>query len=231
MVTSMRNNRVLIHRYWVTGSWKHTIPHNYFQLIEEEVKSLLSSDKSVNPREMEFTSSGEKNSILFFLEPVFPHSHLVIAGAGHIGKALAHLGKLLDYEVTVIDDRAEYANRGNIPDADNIIVEDIGTAMLKLKKTTDTYIVIVTRGHKNDAKALKPCIGSDASYIGMFGSKNKIALMHRKFVQNGWATPKQLKEIHAPVGLEIQSETIQEIAVSIAAQLVLERNSKKHADV
>jgi xanthine dehydrogenase accessory factor len=228
-VTGIRNNMVHIHRYWVTENWKHTVPGEHFQLIESEVRSLLLNGKAGDYREVEINFPGEKNKILFFLEPVFPPAHLVIAGAGHIGKALAHQGRLLDFEVTVIDDRAEYANPGNIPDADHIILEDIGLAMQDLKKTSDTYVVIVTRGHKDDASALKPCIGSDAAYVGMIGSKKKIALMCRKFVQNGWANQGQWKKIYAPVGLEIQSKTIQEIAVSIAGQLVLVRNSKNQA--
>ena len=88
---------------------------------------------------------------------------------------------MLDFEVTVIDDRSEYANSENIPEADHIIVKNIGEAIQELKKSNDTYVVIVTRGHKDDAAALKPCIGSDLAYIGMIGSKNKIAAMRVRF--------------------------------------------------
>ena len=139
-------------------------------------------------RELELTIPGEEPSSVFFLEPVFPPSNLVIAGAGHIGKALAHIGSMLNFEVTVIDDRAEYANSENIPDADHIIVKDIGEAMKELKKGDDTYVVIVTRGHKDDAAALKHCIGTDLAYTGMIGSKNKVAAMQKSFIENGWAS-------------------------------------------
>ena len=169
-LTSVRNNKVLIRRYWVTENGKQSVPSEHFQLIEAEVKSLLSAGKAGDYKELEKPIPGQETGILFFLEPVFPPEHLVIAGAGHIGKALAHLGRLLDFEVTVIDDRIEYANPGNIPDADHIIVKDIGIAMQELKKKPDTYVVIVTRGHKDDANALKPCIGSASAYIGMMGS-------------------------------------------------------------
>jgi xanthine dehydrogenase accessory factor len=134
---------------------------------------------------------------------------------------------MLDFEVTVIDDRPEYANSENIPDADHILVEDIGLAMQKLKKSDDTYVVIVTRGHKDDAAALKPCIGSDLTYTGMIGSKKKIASMRMDFIENGLATEKQWNDIHAPVGLDIKSQTVEEIAVSISAQLVMVRNRRK----
>jgi xanthine dehydrogenase accessory factor len=134
---------------------------------------------------------------------------------------------MLDFEVTIIDDRREYANSVNIPDADHVIVDDIGEAVKKLNMNNDSYIVIVTRGHKDDASALKSCIGSDLAYKGMIGSVNKIASMRVNFIENGWATAKQWDSVHAPVGLDIKSSTVEEIAISIAAQLVLVRNSSK----
>jgi xanthine dehydrogenase accessory factor len=155
-----------------------------------------------------------------------PLPRLVIAGAGHIGRALSHLGRLLDFEVTVIDDRKEYANPVNLPDADHIIVKDIGEAMQEEKKDNNTYIAIVTRGHNHDADALRPCIGSPAAYIGMMGSKKKVAKMHEEFIKNKWATEEKWQKICTPIGLEIGSKTIEEIAVSIAAQLVLKRRLK-----
>lgn len=176
---------------------------------------------------MNIRFTGEEDETKFLLEPISPPAHLIIAGAGHIGKALSHIGKLLDFEVTVIDERAEYANPVNLPDTDHIIVKDVGEAIDELQIGPDTYVVIVTRGHKDDAKALRACIGSDAAYIGMIGSKNKVSLMRTEFIQNGWAEPGKWKDIHAPIGLEIQSISVEEIAISIAAQLILVKNTKK----
>jgi len=226
MVTGVKEKTVLINRYWMSETYKPSIPVEFIEKIEPVVMSLLSATNPSDYRELELAIPGEEPSSLFLLEPIFPPAQLVIAGAGHIGKALAHLGSMLDFEVTVIDDRPEYADSENIPDAGHIIVKDIGNAMQELKKRDDTYVVIVTRGHKDDASALKPCIGSNAAYIGMIGSKNKIAAMRKNFIQNKWATGKQWDEIHAPVGLEIKSQTVEEIAMSIAAQLILVRNSK-----
>ena len=96
-----------------------------------------------------------------------------------------------------------------------------------MKKGENTYVVIVTRGHRDDAYALKPCIGKGVAYIGMIGSKNKIAAMRAHFLENGWATSAQWDQIHAPVGLPIKSQTVEEIAVSIAAELVMVRNSTR----
>jgi len=179
------------------------------------------------PVDSGFSMTGEKGTLIFN-EPLFPPSRLVIVGAGHIGKALAHLGNLLEFEITVIDNRPEYANKENIPDADHVIADDVANAMEQLEKRADTYIVIVTHGHKNDAEALRHCVGSGAAYIGMIGSRRKIALMRDQFVQQNWTTAKQWDKIHAPVGLNIGSQSVQEIAVSIAAELVLVRNTNTH---
>jgi len=226
MVTRLTEKTVLINRYWITKLYKPVIPPEFLKEIDPVADSLISSGNPSDYREMELTLSGEEPSSLFLLEPVFPPAHLVIAGAGHIGRSLSHLGSLLGFEVTLVDNRPEYANSENIPEADHIIVKDIGETFNELKKDKNTFVVIVTRGHNDDASALKPCIASDLAYLGMIGSKNKIAAMRKRFIENGWATSEQWDKIYAPVGLDIKSQTVEEIAVSIAAQLVLVRNSR-----
>jgi len=168
-----------------------------------------------------------KTKARIFLEPVFPQEELIIAGAGHIGQAVSHLGHLLNFKVTVIDDREEFANPSRLPDADTIISGNIAEALRNLTITPSCYIVIVTRGHAHDAAALRECISSDAGYIGMIGSKIKIALMREKFIENGWASPVQFDRVFAPIGIPIPSQTIEEIAISIAAQLVEMRHRSK----
>jgi xanthine dehydrogenase accessory factor len=227
MVTRFTENTVLINRYWISNTFKPAIPEVFLEKIEPVVNTMLSEGNPSDYREMELTIPDEEPSSLFFLEAVYPPSKLIIAGAGHIGKTLGHLADMLDFEVTVIDDRPEYANIENIPEASHIIVKDIGEEMKYLRKSNDTYVVIVTRGHKDDASALKPCIGSELAYIGMIGSSNKIAAMRAEFLGKGWATVKQWETVHSPIGLDIKSKTVEEIAISIAAQLVLVRNSKK----
>lgn len=227
MVTGFTDTTVLINRYWMSESDKPELPAEFSEKLGPVVINILSAANPSDYRMMELTIEGEEPSSLFFLEPVFPQPHLVIAGAGHIGRAVAHLGHLLDFEVTVIDDRHEYANSENITDAHHLIVQDIGEALKQLGKGNDTYVVIVTRGHKDDAEALKPCLGTDLAYLGMIGSKNKIAAMRKKFIENGLTTAVEWDKIYAPIGLDIQSQTVEEIAVSIAAQLVLVRNKKK----
>jgi len=226
MLSGIAEGNIKIQRYWLTENEKDKIPHDLNWKIVLEVQRLLSDSNHPDYEELSISLPGEDHNALYLLEPVYPPPHLVIAGAGHIGKALSHIGKLLDFEVTVIDDRAEYANTSNLPDADHILVGDIGEELGELKMGSDTFVVIVTRGHKDDAKVLRECIGVGAAYVGMIGSKNKVALMRKEFIQHGWAEPSEWKDIHAPIGLDIQSKSVQEIAISIAAQLIQVKNSK-----
>jgi xanthine dehydrogenase accessory factor len=145
---------------------------------------------------------------------------LVIAGAGHVGKAVARLGALLDFSVTVIDDRAEFACAANVPEADEVVVGEIGETVASLEPSSADYFVIVTRGHAKDAEVLRAVVRRDAAYVGMIGSRTKIGLMRREFLEKGWATAGEWDRVHAPIGLDIGSKTVEEIAVSIAAELV-----------
>jgi xanthine dehydrogenase accessory factor len=232
-ISRIPENRVKIARSWIgkdkifgEKAKERDLP------IKEEVKEAFAAGKPIFLSlrgEPDLKGQGQEmdQEKFVYLEPMFPLSHLIIAGAGHVGQALAHLGSLLDFEVTVIDDRPEFANRERFPEIDHIIVTDIGQALQDLPKTSDSYFVIVTRGHSQDAEALRACIGSDVAYIGMIGSARKIALMRENFLDQGWATSSQFDRVHAPIGIDIQSKTVQEIAVSIAAELVLIRNKLK----
>jgi xanthine dehydrogenase accessory factor len=216
----------MIKRCWTTGAGEIPITCSTGADLLTEVSSILEAGNRSAWKEIVAPVAGEKQPAMIYLEPVFPLPRLVIAGAGHIGKAVSHQGRLLGFEVTVIDDREEFANTANLPDADNIIVKDIGAAVKEISKDKNTFIVIVTRGHGHDADALRPCIGSPAAYVGMMGSRVKVAKLHEEFITKGWATEEEWKRIHTPIGLGIGSQTIEEIAVSIAAELVRVRRTK-----
>jgi xanthine dehydrogenase accessory factor len=225
VISKLNGDEVNIKRYWSTNSSEsHNIPE-IEPGIRSELSSMISSSDHSDFRKIELTA-GEEPETLVFLESVIPQPRLYIAGAGHIGKALAQIAAMLDFEITVIDDRPEFANPENIPFADHIITDDIGKAISRIEKGPDTYFVIVTRGHRDDGKVLKECIGSDAAYVGMIGSRNKTNMMRKEFIEKGWASQDQWDRIFAPIGLEIRSQTVGEIAVSIAAQLVQVRNAK-----
>jgi xanthine dehydrogenase accessory factor len=225
-VVPWNDSQVLVKRCWATEECDPDLPGNDGHRIAEEVRKIIYAGNRAGYRQLDVTIPGEQQGAKIFLEPVFPLQRVIIAGAGHVGRAVSHQARLLGFEVTVIDDRAEFANKTNLPDADIIIRDDIGTAMQQLPKDTDTYIVIVTRGHSHDAEALKPCIGSKAAYVGMMGSRIKVAKMKDDFIANGWATGEQWDRICTPIGFEIGSVTVEEIAVSIAAQLIQYRGNR-----
>jgi xanthine dehydrogenase accessory factor len=158
-----------------------------------------------------------------YLEPVLPRPVLLIMGAGHIGSALCHYGARIGFEVVVVDDRASFANRERLPDADEVIVDSVVDVARRWPKTPETYIILVTRGHRNDAVLLREVIHSPCGYIGMIGSRRKILTIYQEFLAEGIATPEQLARVHAPIGLDISALTVDEIAVSIAAELIAVR--------
>jgi len=219
------DRKAQILRYWVDSDHiddpNINLPH---MIPRKALRDVLSQKKPklLGMKDNLFLEADLENFV--FLEPIFPLTQLVIAGAGHIGQALARLGFFLNFEVTVIDDRSAYANSERFPETDHIIVGDISQTVKNFPISSDTYIVIVTRGHSYDAEVLKNCISSSAAYMGMIGSRKKIALMKEKFLTEGWASQKEWDRIYTPIGLEINSKTIEEIAVSIAAQLVLVRS-------
>jgi xanthine dehydrogenase accessory factor len=158
-----------------------------------------------------------------FVEPVIPHPLLLIAGGGHISQALAPLAVGLGFDVTVLDDRPEFT-------APSLFGESVATRcgavpdeLVRIGLGADTYVVIVTRSHKHDAEALEACVKSDAAYVGMIGSMRKVALINESFIESGLATEAELARVLAPIGLDIGAVTVEEIATSIAAQLVAVR--------
>lgn len=167
-----------------------------------------------------------EEGIALYVEPVTPPPSLIIAGAGHIGKALARQGALLGFEVTVIDDREAFANAENIPWATTHLCGDIADSLAEIRTDPQTYIVIVTRGHRHDGAALAACIRKPAAFIGMIGSKRKSLLIKRSLLEERLATREELHRVVSPVGLDIGAVSVDEIALSIAAQLVAVRRKQ-----
>ena len=227
MVTDFNAGQVLVNRYWMTEKKIPELPQEILDEIVPEAMLMISSGEQNKFESVRVSIAGEEPSPVCFLEKISPRPRLVIAGAGHVGKALSEIGSFAGFEVTVIDDRKDYANASNLPFADRIIVKNIGTAISEINAGKGTYIVIVTRGHSNDAEALKPAIRSGAAYVGMIGSRMKVARMKAEFLKNKWATEEEWARIHSPVGLEINSKTVGEIAISIVAELIQVKNKDK----
>src|SRR5713101_8344982 len=157
-----------------------------------------------------------------FVEPVLPPASLYIFGAGHVSVNLYKVAKDAGFDVTVADDREAYANRERFPEAKEVIAEDFEQATARLAPNESSYIVIVTRGHRDDIRVLRWAVQTQARYIGMIGSKRKTISIFRELTKEG--VPAQLFErVHAPVGLDIGAITPEEIAVAITAELIAVR--------
>jgi xanthine dehydrogenase accessory factor len=153
------------------------------------------------------------------LEPFAPPPEVVILGAGHIAWPLAKMAKLCDFRVTVVDDRASFANRERFPEADRVIVRDVEDAVREIEATPRSYFVLVTRAHAHDVYALRHLIDKEAAYIGMIGAQRRIWAVFKLLHDEGVAAEK-LARVHAPVGVDVGAETPAEIAVSILAEMV-----------
>lgn len=161
----------------------------------------------------------EAGGVRLLAERLSARRQLVICGGGHIAKPLAEIGSLLDFDVTVIDDREEFANRERFPTAKEVICLPFAQAMASIPYTDSSYFVIITRGHADDRFCLKQILPHRFAYCGMIGSRKKVAVVMEQMGREGY-TEEQLARVHAPIGLRIGAETPAEIAVCIAAEII-----------
>jgi len=194
------------------------------QVVEEAVKVI----KQGKPKRLHFALTAKEaeevgmvcgGELEVFIEPILTPPTLYLFGGGHISLPLAKMGKLLGFKIAVIDDRAEFANPDRFPEADVVLAGDFAKSFPKLKIDKSSYIVIVTRGHQHDELVLEWAAGTPAKYVGMIGSKNKIKIVFSHLLAKG-ITNQQLDRVHAPIGLEINAQTPEEIAISILAEIV-----------
>ncbi len=156
-----------------------------------------------------------------------PRERLILLGGGHIALALCRIGALLDFDVTVLDDRPAFANHLRFPQAKTVICNGFGPGLEEIGPGEDDYICVITRGHRWDGECLRQILkGRMPAYLGMIGSKRRTAGMMEELEREGFAR-ERLEKICAPIGLPIGAQTAAEIAVSIAAQLVEYRTKKR----
>lgn len=148
---------------------------------------------------------------------------LVILGGGHVSCPVAHIGKMLGFHVTVMDDREEFLTKERFPDADERIHGRFEELTDKIFPYANTYYVVVTRGHTGDSICARQILKRPFVYFGMIGSRTKVRLTREKLLGEGF-TEKQLDSIHAPIGLPIGGQLPEEIAISIMAEIVQTRN-------
>src|SRR5437773_2686225 len=190
------------------------------EVMESEKPRTLSFNLNQDPKYDTGLLCG--GTLDIFIEPVLPPALLYIFGAGHVSVNLYKVAKDAGFEVIVVDDRAAYANRERFPESKEVIAEDFDQAMARLVPNESSYIVIVTRGHRDDMRILRWAVQTPARYIGMIGSKRKTIGIFRELTKEGLA-PELFERVHAPVGLDIGAVTPEEIAVAITAELIAVR--------
>lgn len=184
---------------------------------DEALQAALSLIEARQPATLTFRADTDAGPAPYHLN-VPPRERLLIAGAGHVGQALARLALQLEFDVSVYDDREDLMERF-VPEGAHRIAGDIAAGLRAVEIDSGTYCVVVTRGHKHDEQALHAVVGRGARYVGMIGSRRKVKLIFDDLLALGVAQ-EELSRVHAPVGLAIGAISVEEIAVSIAAQLV-----------
>jgi xanthine dehydrogenase accessory factor len=198
------------------GSLEHTATKEALEAIKTGTDKELSFD---------LTDDGMMcgGKVRLYIKTFAPSERLIICGGGHIGQKLYQLGIMQGFAVTVIDDRAEFANGINFPDASEVICGDVGKALSEMNIDDTCYIAIATRSHETDFEALGSAVGTKAAYIGMIGSRKKVNTVMDKLSAEGIGKA-VLDKIYAPMGLDIATVKTEEIALSIISEIMLVKN-------
>ena len=184
-------------------------------LKEAEVRLRREESRQVA---LNLPGTDRKSDVFFQVIPAVRKA--VIVGAGHLAIPLVQFIKILGFHVTVVDDRVLFANRSRFPEADEILVGDMASTLRQMTITPQTYIVLITRGHQFDEPCLREVIHSPAKYIGMIGSRRRVKACFIRFRDEEGVPEELLKRVYAPIGLDINAESPEEIALAIAAEMV-----------
>jgi xanthine dehydrogenase accessory factor len=194
------------------------------QAIEAAMQALRESHSSlthvhVEP-ELAVGSCGATLEV--FIEILHPEPRLIIAGAGSVAQSLTRLATQLDFRIVVVDDRRDLADPQIFGDKVQLTFGDIPQTIRELEPDEASWIVIVTRGHNLDKDALRAALETNAHYVGMIGSPGKIKNIFRHLLEEG-ISRERLEQVHSPIGLDLGAETPEEIALSIAAEMLMLR--------
>jgi len=217
---------------WGTGN----IPKMFIKNANEKIGSLLCVDdidgiiqenmKKIIAKRLPQVATykdSEGHSVDVSMEPVISDSVVYIFGGGHVSKQIGPIAHLVGFEVVVIDDREEFSMPENFPYAKEVITCPFENVMERLPVNESSYLIIVTRGHSHDTAVLTQALKTPAKYIGMIGSKRKIRIIFEKLLKEGYSKEK-IDAVYSPIGVEIDAETPEEIAVSIVAELIKVRS-------
>ena len=197
------------------------------RVIEEAVQSI----KDGKPRLLEYNMSDPERGdpgvcggqMEVFVEPIQSKPTLVIIGAGHVGKAVAHLAHWLGFRVVINDDRPEFCTSEAVPDGDEYLPAPLAELPQRLKITPWTYLALTTRGVNIDVQGLPALLETQAAYIGVIGSQRRWSVALKQLSEMG-VPEEKLKQVRSPIGLELNAETPEEIAVSIMAEIIMLRH-------
>jgi xanthine dehydrogenase accessory factor len=211
-------NKLLV---WPNGEvlYHFVIPEQAVDAIVKNAAQALEMRSS-----KAFTFQWEDCVMEYFVEVFPPPLHLIVAGAGHVAKPVVQMGKLIGFNITVICDRPQFATSEQFPWADEVICQPYMDYFGNLKMTADTYILLLTRGHKFDVMILRELLSRPAAYIGMIGSRRRISGVFSQLLKE--SPEETFDHIFAPVGLDIGAQTPEEIAISILAELLKVKNKK-----
>jgi xanthine dehydrogenase accessory factor len=202
--------------------------------VEAEVwtaaRDVIDSEK---PKHLNFSLSQEAaydeglicgGQLNIFVEPIIPQPRALIFGGGHVSKGISRIATLAGFSTTIIDDREAFANAERFPEAEATFAEAYEDVFAKLPINSATYIVIVTRGHRDDMRVLRWAVTTNAKYVAMIGSKRKTISVVKELEKEGMS--RQLFEkVSAPMGLDIGAETPEEIAISVVAEMIAVRRA------
>ena len=163
-----------------------------------------------------------------FVEDFKTSTSAYIFGGGHVALALDPVLRHIDFETTIIDDRAEYANNERFPESRTIVCDSFDHCFDEIEPDEDSFLIIVTRGHRGDLQVLRQALRKPHAYLGMIGSRHKNSILYEQLLSEGF-TQEELDKVHTPIGLSIKSETPEEIGVSIAAEMILVRAEHNEA--
>jgi xanthine dehydrogenase accessory factor len=193
----------------VIAEAKHALSTNQSKLLEYDMTDPARGDVGI--------CGGQ---VMVFVEPIIPPPLIVVIGGGHVGKAVAHLSKWLGFRVAISDDRPEFSSKSAIPEADLFFPAEMKDLPDLLQITNQTYLILTTRGASTDVEGLPSLLRTSAGFIGIIGSKRRWTETVKQLLLTG-ITKDELSRVHSPIGLEINAETPEEIAVSILAELLL----------
>lgn len=196
------------------------------RVIEEARNALMDGEPRLLHYNMSDPSRGDPGvcggQVEVFVDPIMPPAAVVVVGGGHVGKSVAHLAKWLGFRVVVSDDRPEFCSPEVVPEADAFYVCPMAELPDRLKIDHRTFLILTTRGSSVDVEGLPALLATKAGYIGIIGSKRRWATTVKELTSRG-IPPEKITFVHSPIGLELQAETPNEIAVSILAEIMMVR--------